>query len=299
MSETKQFRQLGKVPRLNFDFTYSVWWNLLLITAGSVLFAVGARSVAVPHRFIPGGIFGLGSLFYYATGTLDPATLYFLLNIPLFLMAWVKVSRRFFLYSLYAMVAATLAYKAIDIAIPIRDEVFASVAAGVICGAGAGLVLRSLGSNGGLDVFAVYLYQKYNIGIGKVYFFFNFFLFLFSLNYMSVEIMVASISMVFISSVTVEYTLSMFNQRKVVLIVSDNSEAICDRIFDTLRQSATFLKGFGAYTKKEKNVLMTVVNNVQLKKLEEIAFTEDPYALFIVENTFSVIGSSFSRRKIY
>lgn len=44
---------------------------------------------------------------------------------------------------------------------------------------------------------------------------------------------------------------------------------------------------------------MTVVNNIQLKKLEEITFTQDPQALFIVENTFTVLGSSFSKRKIY
>ena len=55
----------------------------------------------------------------------------------------------------------------------------------------------------------------------------------------------------------------------------------------------------GAFSKREKNVLMTVVNNIQLKKLEEITFTHDPQALFIVENTFTVLGSSFSKRKIY
>jgi uncharacterized membrane-anchored protein YitT (DUF2179 family) len=46
-------------------------------------------------------------------------------------------------------------------------------------------------------------------------------------------------------------------------------------------------------------VLMVVTNNIQLKRLEEIIFTIDPHALFIVENTFNVIGSTFSRRKIY
>jgi len=42
-----------------------------------------------------------------------------------------------------------------------------------------------------------------------------------------------------------------------------------------------------------------VINNVQLKRLEELVFTRDPHALFIVENTFTVIGSTFSKRKIY
>jgi uncharacterized membrane-anchored protein YitT (DUF2179 family) len=57
--------------------------------------------------------------------------------------------------------------------------------------------------------------------------------------------------------------------------------------------------GRGAYKKEERKVLMTVINNIQLKRLEELVFTHDPHALFIVENTFTVIGSTFARRKIY
>lgn len=97
----------------------------------------------------------------------------------------------------------------------------------------------------------------------------------------------------------VEHTLSLFSQRKVVFIVSDHSDAIAQTILDSMKQSATFLRGMGAFSKREKNVLMTVVNNIQLKRLEEITFSHDPQALFIVENTFTVLGSSFSKRKIY
>jgi uncharacterized membrane-anchored protein YitT (DUF2179 family) len=59
------------------------------------------------------------------------------------------------------------------------------------------------------------------------------------------------------------------------------------------------LPAIGAYHKRNRTVLMVVINNIQLKRLEEIVFTADEYALFIVENTFSVLGSTFSRRKLY
>ena len=48
-----------------------------------------------------------------------------------------------------------------------------------------------------------------------------------------------------------------------------------------------------------ETVLMVVINNIQLKRLEEIVFTNDPFSMFIVENTFNVLGSTFSKRKIY
>ncbi|SDK72362.1 Uncharacterized membrane-anchored protein YitT, contains DUF161 and DUF2179 domains [Maridesulfovibrio ferrireducens] len=300
MSDKKQIlHPLGKGSSFSLDFTYSFWWNLMLITVGSLLVGIGLRSLAVPHEFIPGGIFGLASLIYYKTGILSPGWLFLILNVPLFVFAWIKVSRRFFWYSAYATIAATGFYELINIPMYVESQLYASVACGLITGFGSGIVLRSLGSNGGLDVIAVYLFQRFNIGIGKVYIIFNFILFSISLLEMSLDLIIASLILVFISAIAVEKTLSLFNQRKVVFIISDKAEEISNDILNTLKQSGTFLKGFGAYSKQEKNILMTVVNNVQLKKLEEIAFSHDDNVLFIVENTFSVVGSSFSKRKVY
>ncbi|WP_419778286.1 YitT family protein [Maridesulfovibrio sp.] len=290
---------LGKGSSVRFDFTYSLWWNVFLITAGSAICAIAVKSLAVPHEFLAGGIFGLASLIYYKSGILSPGWVFLVLNIPLFVFAWVKVSRRFFWYSLYATVATTAAYELINIPLPVHNQIYAAVACGALMGFGAGTVLRSLGSNGGLDVFAVYLFQRFNIGIGKVYLTFNAALFSLSTLELSLDIIIASLILVFISSAVVEQTLSMFNQRKVVLIISDNIEMISHDILHEMKQSATFIKGQGAYLREDKDILMTVVNNIQLKKLEEIAFRHDERVLFIVENTFSVIGSSFSKRKVY
>jgi len=281
------------------NFVYSVWWNLLLITVGSVLFALGAQAIAIPHRFLPGGLFGLGSLLYYVTDRLDPGSWYFLLNLPVFVFGWFRVGRRFCLYSFYAMAVTTLAFKLLSVSIPIGNELYAAVAAGCICGFGAGIVLRSLGSNGGLDVFAVWLSQRYNIGIGKTYFYCNLALFLSAAPHLGYDLIVASLIMAFISTTTLDYALSLFSQRKLVLIISDRPDQIARAILKEMKQGATFLAGYGAYTSKAKDVLLTVVNNVQLKRLEEVTFINDPQALFIVENTFTVLGSSFSRRKIY
>ncbi len=284
---------------MNRDFTYSIPWNLLLITLGSCLYAVSIKSIAYVHGFIPGGIFGLGSLVYYKLGKLDPATWFFLMNIPLFLLGWFKVSKRFCLYSMYAMCFSTVAYKMLNIPIHIENEFYATVASGVLGGLGGGLILRSLGSGGGMDIVAVMLNQRYNIGVGKTFFAFNVFLFSLSLSVLKTDLVVASIINVFISSTTIDSVISLFNQRKVVFIISDHAKDIAGEVMSKLHRSGTFLEGKGAYTGQNKDVLMTVINNIQLKKLEEITFTCDPNAFFIVENTFSVLGQGFSRRKIY
>lgn len=284
---------------MNRDYTYSIPWNLLLITLGSCIYAVSIKSIATVHGFIPGGIFGLGALVYYKTHLMDPATWYFLLNIPLFAMGWFKVSKRFCLYSLYAMCLSTVAYKVLNVPIHIENEFYATVASGVLSGLGSGLILRSLGSGGGMDIVAIMLNQKYNVGVGKTFFAFNLFLFSLSLSILKTDLVVASIINVFIAATTMDSVLSLFNQRKVVFIISDKAKEIANEIMTKLQRSGTFLEGKGAYTGQNRDVLMTVINNIQLKKLEEITFTCDPNAFFIVENTFSVLGQGFSRRKVY
>ena len=89
---------------LDTRITSSVPWNLLLITAGSAILALALKGIAFQHAFIPGGMFGVASLVYFAGGVGRISVWYALLNIPLFIIAWKFISRRFLLYSLYAMV---------------------------------------------------------------------------------------------------------------------------------------------------------------------------------------------------
>lgn len=281
------------------EHAYSVSWNLMLITAGSLLFAAALKGIAASHGFIPAGLFGVSVLIQQLSGTLGAGLWYLLLNIPMFALGWLYIGRRFLLYSLYSMLVTAVSYSLMDIDFGIRNQLYAAVTCGALSGAGAGIVLRSLGSNGGLDVIGVILWQRYNIGLGKFYFAFNFVLFTFSFLTLDADLVIASLIMVFVSSAAVEYCLSLFSQRKLTLIISEHSERIAEDVLAQLKIGATFLAGRGAQRRDDKNVLLTVINNVQLKRLEELVFTRDPHALFIVENTFTVIGSTFSKRKIY
>jgi uncharacterized membrane-anchored protein YitT (DUF2179 family) len=238
-------------------------------------------------------------LIHTLTDTLGAGLWYLLLNIPMFALSWILISRRFLLYSLYAMLVTAISYTLFEIDFGIRDQLYAAITCGALSGAGAGIVLRSLGSNGGLDVLGVILWQRYNIGLGKFYFIFNFILFGFCFLILDTDLVIASLILVFVSSAAVDYCLSMFSQRKLALIISNQADGIAEDVMSRLRIGATFLAGRGAYKNEERKVLMTVINNIQLKRLEELVFTRDPHALFIVENTFTVIGSTFAKRKIY
>ncbi len=143
----------------------SVLWNLVLLTLGAALYALGINALAVPHKLIAGGIFGTALLTYYATDVLNPAIWNAILNLPVFLFGLFFVSRRFFYYSLYGVFIITVFVQTLHVSIPVQDDMLAAVTCGALCGAGVGVMLRSLGSSGGLDIIAVYLHQRYNIRI--------------------------------------------------------------------------------------------------------------------------------------
>jgi uncharacterized membrane-anchored protein YitT (DUF2179 family) len=278
---------------------FSVAWNLILLTVGAVVLAIGIKAIAIPHGFITGGFSGLSLLIYYIFKGLSPGIWYFVLNIPLFIAGWIFLSRRFFFYSLFGMVVLTVAIDLIPFTIPIHDKLLAALAAGALIGAGAGTYLHSFGSAGGSDIIAIMLNQKFNVRIGRFYFYFNLVLFGLSFGFMDIDIILFSLILSFVVSQVADYFLSMFNQRKMVIIISDRSDSIAKAIFEKLNRGSTFLFGRGAYTGRRKKVIMTVVNNYQLKRLEEAVFNIDADAFFITENTFNVIGKGFSRRKQY
>ncbi|HSO20732.1 MAG TPA: YitT family protein [Desulfosarcina sp.] len=284
---------------LYHQFISSIAWNLLLISAGSVVFGIGLKSIAIPHGFITGGISGLTLLFYYVSGMLSPGLWYFLVNIPIFLLGWIHISRRFFLYSLYGMAVLSAAIDLIGFTLPIREPMLAVLAGGVLMGAGSGLILQSLGSAGGLDIIGIILNQKYSLRLGTFYFGFNLVLFAFSFGALDTDLVLYSLFMSFISSQTLDYVMGFSNQRKMVFIISDLNDRIAKEIQTRLNRGVTFLSGSGAYTGKAKNIILTVVHNYQLKRLEEAALTIDPEAFVITENTFNVLGRGFSKRKVY
>lgn len=279
--------------------TLSVPWNLFLLTIGGVLYVVGLNAFALPKGFISGGLFGLAMLVYYESGLLSIAAWYAIICVPVVIIGWLGLSRRFVFYSLYGMAVTIAAAQLITWRVPVNEPLLAAIAGGTICGVGIGIMLRSLGSDGGLSLVSMVLHQKYNIKVGAFSLVFNMILFGTALKYMDIDTVLYSVILVYVYSSIMDYSMEFTNQRKLALIISDNAEAMSFEIMEHLHRGVTFLYTKGAYTNQERYVIMTVVHNYQLKRLEELVYNIDPAAFVIVVNTYNVLGRGFSRRKTY
>ncbi|MFH1155620.1 MAG: YitT family protein [Pseudomonadota bacterium] len=269
------------------------------MSMGAIIFSVGLNAIVIPHGFITGGISGVGLLIYYMLHILSPGVWYLVINIPLFLFGWIFISRRFFFYSLYGMLVVSVAMDMVSFQIPIKDPFLAILAGGVLLGAGGGITLHSLGSLGGMDIVCVIMNKRFGIRIGSFLFAFNAVLFGFSLGVLETDLVLYSVALSYVASQVLDYVLTIFNQRKMILIISELADDIAKVIHTQLNRGATFLNGSGAYSGKDKKIILTVVHNYQIKMLEQAVMAIDPEAFVITENTFNVLGKGFSRPKVY
>jgi len=279
--------------------TFGVPYNVALLTFGSFLIAYSVKAVAVPHGLLTGGMSGIALLCYYVFGGLTTGQWYLLLNLPVFVLGWVSVSRKFFFLSLYGMFATSIFIDIIPWTLPIEDVWLAVITGGGILGAGVGVALRSLGSTGGSDILAVICKEKFNISMGSFEFWFNMLGFVGGFAFLNMHIVLYSIAMTFITAVAIEYVVHMFSERKMVIIVSDNADAVRRTILDDLDRGVTLLDGTGGWSGDPKKVILTMISSMQLKQLEELVYAVDPDAFFIVGSGFHVLGQGFSSRKIY
>ena len=124
-------------------------------------------------------------------------------------------------------------------------------------------------------------------------------LFVLAFSMYNPDSMLYSLIMIFVYSKVMDYVSTIFNQRKMVLIISTQHAAIREDILTHLHRGATLLSGSGGFTGEQRPVLLTVVQNYQIRLLEELIFRHDKQAFVIIENTLNVLGKGFSCVKEY
>ncbi len=274
--------------------------NLGWIIAGSLVFVIGMNAVLIPQKLLSGGVVGVAVIIHYLYPSVDVGALYFLCNVPLALLGWFSISRRFMGYTLFGMVFFSVAASWVKVPeITVSDPFLGAVLAGVVCGTGGGMVLRSLGSAGGLDILAVYLNARWGIRVGIVYMAANAFILAVGGYLFNLEKALFSLVYVYASSRVVDAVMAGFNRRKMVLIITSKGREIADFILYGIQRGITFLKGTGGFSGEERDVLLTITTLTELPKLKEAIFRVDPHAFVVINDTLEVLGKRHGTLKVY
>ncbi len=268
----------------------NIGWNLVLLVLGSLLCGVGVNGILIPHGFVSGGVTGLALVFHYLVPSLSVALIYALANVPLFIAGWFFISRRFFLYSIVGTLIFSAAVQWVQFPVPVQDKLLAAILAGLIFGTGSGVILKSMGSAGGTDILSVIFLQRFSIRVGTTVLAFNTLVLATAALLISLEDALYTLIYLYVSTKIVDLVVTGLSQRKAVFIISPRWEKISPRILTEIHRGVTILRGQGAYSQREQQILYTVVTFREVATLKQIVRSEDPAAFVVVSDTTEVMG---------
>jgi uncharacterized membrane-anchored protein YitT (DUF2179 family) len=288
------------VNRKFFADLKSVFYNLFLIFLGSFIYVIGMNSILIPAQLLSGGVAGIAVLLHYLFPHINFGIIYFVLNIPMIIIGWIHVSGRFMIYTIIGIFIFSAMASIIHLPAPeISDPILSALFAGVVCGLGVGIILRSLGSAGGLDILVVILNKNYGLRPGTIYSMTNILIIIAGAFFHNFELALYSIIFVYTSGQVVDKVLTGFNQRKSMMIISDQSEIIAKEILTRQNRGVTFFKGTGAYSGQDKKVIFTIMSLTELPKIREFVFKIDPNAFVVVNDTLEVLGKRHGKLRVF
>ena len=272
------------------ESTIEVLWNLALISLGSGLCSMAINGILIPQHFFGAGFTGVALIVHYIFPSLPVAVIYFILNVPIFTLGWMYVGRRFFLYSIAGLFIFTGTLVWIHISLPVHDKMLSALLAGIIVGVGSGIILRSLGSAGGLDIFSVIFLKRFSIRLGSTILAFNSLVLGAGAILFSLDGALYTLVYIFVCSYVVNVVVTGLSQRKAVHIISPRWKEISHEIMDKIQRGVTIINGQGGYTGRDEQILYTVISFRELPQLKQMIRSVDPNAFVVVTDTLEVMG---------
>lgn len=265
---------------------------------GSALFAFGFSCFLMPNDISPGGISGLALVAVELLGMGSVGSLSVLINLPLFLIAGLKIGRRFFFGSLTGMLCSSALIDAFALLpMPATEPLIGALYGGALCGLGLGAVFAAGASTGGSDIVVRLLKLRCrDVPIGQISMTFD------GMVAVITGIVFRDLNKALYTGVTVflcgkimDAVVYRFDYSKVALIMTKEHEKVAAAIGSRLDRGATFLRGQGSYTHQELMVVLTAVKRQQITELKELVMEIDPTAFVIVQEAHQVLGDGFIR----
>ena len=281
---------MNSKPKRLFESPRQVVTDIILLCIGSSLCATATNGILIPNNFATGGITGISLILHKMTG-IDVGLAYLLLNAPLFVLAWMVVGRRFFFFSIIGTTTLTLALFFVNfIHFNLHDQTLNALLAGLILGGGAGLCLKTSGSQGGTDILSVMLLQRFSINIGTTILTVNVIVLLIISVYYSIEAVLHTMIVVYVTSKVVNIVVTGLSQRKSVFIISSKWEEISHEILKDIRRGVTIIKGEGGYMRNEEHILYAVIAFTEIGQLKRLVRSIDPSAFVVISDTLEVVN---------
>ena len=265
----------------------------IIVALACVVMAFNINYFFVGNKLAEGGVSGLSLIIHYLSN-IDVSYLYFALNIPLIIVAYIFIGKDFVFKTLFATIILTIFLKVFgSFRGPIDDILMAAIFGGGINGIAIGIIFYAGGSSGGTDIIAKIINQHYGVAIGKVLLTIDFIILSMVAFIFGKIIFMYTLISLLVSAKMVDIIQEGIYSAKGVTIMTNKVEELKNKIMEDTGRGITLINAKGAYTQKEIGMLYCVVGKYQLMKVKSIVKEIDPDAFMIVNQVHEVVGKGF------
>ena len=276
--------------------------HLLLILAGNTIYAFGIAAFLLPNGLITGGTTGLAITFEHFFGI--PISIFvFVFNAAMFLLGLAVLGVGFALTTLvstfYYPVILGIFQQIPTLDQFTQDPMLATVCSGLLIGFGIGVVIRAGASTGGMDIPPLVLNKKLGLPVSLTLYVFDFCILVSQMVFSNREKLLYGILLVLIYTTVLDKVLLVGRSQTQVKIITRKWEEVNRIIQNTLDRGSTLLVAETGYMREECQVVLTVISNRELPRLNQLVMEVDPHAFLVVSRVNEVHGRGFTEQKVY
>lgn len=274
--------------------------SLGLVLVGNIIFALSIKLFILPANLISCGTTGIGLVVDHLTDI--PMSAFILVfNIVMLALGWAILGRKFAMTTIFSSIFYPVALEFLNRALGdfvITENLLLQTVFGGLCmGLSLGLVIRGGASTGGMDIPPLIINKFFHIPVSATLWIFDFIIMLCQLSFHPLEDLLYGVLLIISVSVSLNKVMLFGTSRTEIKIMSEKSEEIRQAILLEVDRGCTVLHGEGGYRGNSLNVILSVVSNHELPKIERVAREIDPGCFVIVSRVSEVWGRGFTTAK--
>lgn len=270
--------------------------DLASMVVGGIIWALGINIFTVPNDIAPGGATGIATVINHFTG-FPVGVIIIIINIPLFILAFFFVGKRFTLKTAAAIVITSVILDVMGTFLPTftEDKLLASIFGGVLSGVGLGIIYTRGIATGGSDLLARLIDERVSaISYAQTILLIDFIVVAAAaIAFADWRSALYAVITIALNSSLADRLLAGTTEGKLVYVITEDAEKISSAVLRDMKRGATLIPAKGCYTGKDTNVLMITIRNYELPKLKRLIKREDEKSFLIVGNATEILGKGF------
>lgn len=280
----------------------SVLKSIIPVMIGNIIYALVVKLFILPTNLMSSGTTGIALLANHFLGI--PVSFFILIfNVFMLILGLIVLGKKFAMTTIVSTLMYPIALEFFNQTLGefviTNNELLNTIFAGLGIGLALGIVLRSGASTGGMDIPPLVLNHFFRIPVSVSLYVFDFIILSSQSLYNPLERLLYGIILILLTSIVLDKVLLMGTTKTEIKIISPKFEKIAEEILSEMDRGVTLLNARGGYLKNEHSVVLSVVSNRELPKIEKLVRALDPDAFMIVSRVSEVWGRGFSTKKKY